>query len=816
MAASTRHKPLVYRLEEITTVESKEDLLLLFPPEFRDRMTVTSLSPSINLDRRTSTATISFLPLSEEPFPTPSEQDICVDQDFYGFTPLYTPEGNIDVDIIAITGLAGHAFGSWSTATQRMWLRDFLPRDIPQARILLYGYDSHIVNSQSRSILADFSSNFIVKFNAMRGCLMINEVLINLGSYFDHRRGSIRPTVRSIIFFGAPHRGLEIATMQSMVQGTPSEDLIRELRMRSPTLERLNDGFRRVFEDVDILTIFEMEPTASLRMDESNAWERTGPPVMMVEKDSAILYWSNETRIGLNQDHSRIAKVDRGQNGCYDDLCHFLQQSLISTDKTNTMPIVNARVLSPSALPSSTGKANIVPTVKARSLDSSALPASSKSELDICLELCKAIQKGHFQNARDLVRLVEKGLLAKLSGLLLSVTVQDCPELVSTLLDAGADISARDEEKGSQVIHTAGQYATSPDTVQLLLDAGAEVNAKDYTGGLPLHYAAVNNNNPETIQVLIDADATVNAPDNNGCTPLHCAAANNGNPSILQVLINVGATVNVPNNDGCTPLHSAAAHNQKPQILQVLIDAGATVNALNNNGFTPLHSAAAYNQKPQIVQVLIDAGATVNAPDNNGFTPLHEAAAKNQNPQSLQVLIDAGAEVNVKDYIGRLPLHYAAVNNNNPETIQVLIDAGATVNAPDKYGFTLLHYAAAYSQETKNKNPEICRELLTAGADPKQVDNDGYTALYWAIKEGNKVVVRHLLEFGADPRSMSRNVVAPKDLDFHDKVPPATRNEIREMITKATRRPERRAQVENSKNRYNSADLSLDRTRRPS
>lgn len=155
MAASTRSKPLVYRVEEIPTVQvkSKEDLLLLFPPRNRDRMTVTSLSPSINLNRRTLTATISFSPLSQEPFPLPSDLDICIDKDFYGFTPIYTPDGHIDVDIIAITGLAGHAFGSWSIATQRMWLRDFLPRDIPQARILLYGYDSRIVNSQSRSIL---------------------------------------------------------------------------------------------------------------------------------------------------------------------------------------------------------------------------------------------------------------------------------------------------------------------------------------------------------------------------------------------------------------------------------------------------------------------------------------------------------------------------------------------------------------------------------------------------------------------------------------------------------------------------------------
>lgn len=198
--------PLVYRVEEIPTVKSKDDLLLLFPSESRDRMTVTSLNPSINLKRRTLTATILFSPLSQEPFPIPLDLNICVDKEFYGFTPLYTPERHIDVDIIAITGLAGHAFGSWATATQRMWLRDFLPRDLPQARVMLYGYDSRIVNSQSRSILADLSSNLIAKFNAMRGqshskdrpvilighslgCLMIKEVLIDLGSYLDHRRG---------------------------------------------------------------------------------------------------------------------------------------------------------------------------------------------------------------------------------------------------------------------------------------------------------------------------------------------------------------------------------------------------------------------------------------------------------------------------------------------------------------------------------------------------------------------------------------------------------------------------------------------------
>ncbi len=112
MAASTRNKPLVYRLEEIPTGKSKDDLLHIFPQKIRDQMAVTSLSPGINLDRRTLTATISFLPLGGEPVPMPLVPDICIDKDFYGFTPLYTPEGQIEVNIIAITGLAGHAFDS--------------------------------------------------------------------------------------------------------------------------------------------------------------------------------------------------------------------------------------------------------------------------------------------------------------------------------------------------------------------------------------------------------------------------------------------------------------------------------------------------------------------------------------------------------------------------------------------------------------------------------------------------------------------------------------------------------------------------------
>ena len=96
------------------------------------------------------------------------------------------------------------------------------------------------------------------------------------------------PVVKAVIFFGAPHRGLNITAMQSVLKSTPSAELIRELGRQSPTMQKLNDGFRYLSEGLDILSIYEKRPTATLRNSECGGLERTGPLEMMVEKDSAL------------------------------------------------------------------------------------------------------------------------------------------------------------------------------------------------------------------------------------------------------------------------------------------------------------------------------------------------------------------------------------------------------------------------------------------------------------------------------------------------------------------------------------------------
>jgi hypothetical protein len=57
--------------------------------------------------------------------------------------------------IIAIAGLDGDAYGSWQGRGNlgRMWLRDFLPKDLPQCRTMIYGYNSKLSSHGVDTIL---------------------------------------------------------------------------------------------------------------------------------------------------------------------------------------------------------------------------------------------------------------------------------------------------------------------------------------------------------------------------------------------------------------------------------------------------------------------------------------------------------------------------------------------------------------------------------------------------------------------------------------------------------------------------------------
>jgi hypothetical protein len=73
------------------------------------------------------------------------------------------PPNNPDaVDIVAIHGLNGHYINTWqSTSGRVLWLKDLLPDQIPQARIMSYGYDSSVAFSKSTEDISTFADDLL-------------------------------------------------------------------------------------------------------------------------------------------------------------------------------------------------------------------------------------------------------------------------------------------------------------------------------------------------------------------------------------------------------------------------------------------------------------------------------------------------------------------------------------------------------------------------------------------------------------------------------------------------------------------------------
>ena len=380
-------------------------------------------------------------------------------------------------------------------------------------------------------------------------------------------------------------------------------------------------------------------------------------------------------------------------------------------------------------------------------------------------------------------------------------------EVAAALLDAGADLEARDES-GRTALHRAVLARNDPvPIVSLLVRAGASVDVVDDDGRTPLHLA-LDRGTHAIVERLLEAggesamrielehtvrvtncglwntpaffraasagvvaacirqgaDVNVRSEERTwsrpagGPAPMHVAAEWTRDPAVISVLARAGAAVDARDDRARTALHLAARHNTDPAVAAALLEAGADVNAWSTGFFidygwdyTALHEAAA-NENPEVTRTLLQAGADVDARGGrnparrSGLSPLHDAAALARDPLAISLLTGAGADVHARADDGNTPLHEAAAANEQPGIIEALVGAGADVNARNAGGSTALHMAAA-----GNTNPAITVALLEAGADPRARTGTGSTPLFEAASGNrNPVVLEALVAAGAD------------------------------------------------------------------
>ena len=181
-------------------------------------------------------------------------------------------------------------------------------------------------------------------------------------------------------------------------------------------------------------------------------------------------------------------------------------------------------------------------------------------------------------------------------------------EVVTACIQAGANVNARNNLLDNATpLHLAAGFNDDPAVITTLLNAGADLEARTALNATPLHWAAVFNDDPAVITTLLNAGADLETRDVNKATPLHLAAGITDNPAVITTLLNAGADLEARTALNETPLHLAAGLNDNPTITSALLEGGADVNAQDNVGREPL--CYAYAQNPEVIPVLLAARA---------------------------------------------------------------------------------------------------------------------------------------------------------------------------------------------------------------
>ncbi|KFA66966.1 hypothetical protein S40285_09524, partial [Stachybotrys chlorohalonatus IBT 40285] len=267
-------------------------------------------------------------------------QSLALDHGFLGITTLYAPPSQEHkVDIIAISGLGGHAFGSFKErGGEHMWLRDVLPDHITQegdnqpcARIMIFGYHSTVAQSQSFQNLDTLASSFygslldLISARTSRpvifiahslGGLIVKQVLINLSKSKKEGDERFLRTVYGIVFFGVPHDGMDITSLIPVAGDGPNRFLLESISNKNPQVLRTQ---QREFHEVlghegeaEVICFYETCLSSTAEKNKNGEWKLTGPSAVLVPQTSAThcRHWETgeEYICAINRTHSEMVK----------------------------------------------------------------------------------------------------------------------------------------------------------------------------------------------------------------------------------------------------------------------------------------------------------------------------------------------------------------------------------------------------------------------------------------------------------------------------------------------------------------------------
>jgi uncharacterized protein len=333
---------------------------------------------------------------------------------------------------------------------------------------------------------------------------------------------------------------------------------------------------------------------------------------------------------------------------------------------------------------------------------------------------------------------------------------------LQALLKRHADVDAPQPD-GSTGLHWAA-YEGDAHTAGLLLRAGAHPNVATDTGMTPL-LLACEAGNADLVEALLRAGADANQTLGGAETPL-MMAARTGSVPVLKLLLARGVSVDAREVKRGTTALMWAADNGNTEAVRYLLSKGADLSARSGTTDPGRRPYLAQTGRERISEFAGGYGLAGRVEKPGGSPAEQEAAAKvvaEQIATAKKVLAEhplPKPPPPTRVRWGGLTALMFATRQGDMATAKLLVEAGADVNETSSFGWTALLVA------TQNKYYKLGEYLLQHGAKPNIANGGGWTPLYIAtdnrnIEGGDYPVrkpdmdhldfIRELLAAGADP-----------------------------------------------------------------
>ncbi|KAH7204891.1 ankyrin repeat-containing domain protein [Fusarium redolens] len=243
------------------------------------------------------------------------------------------PNGPHTVDIVMVHGLNGNRTKTW-TQDGCCWPRDLLPKKIPTARVLTFGYDASFARNYSTYGIREHATMLLARLRDNReerddvdrplifvchslGGIVVKQAL--LIASIDQAYSSISRSTTGIVFMGTPHRGSSVADWGSILAGIarimflkPKRQLLDDLRSNSRTLSDISEDFLKIVSRYSIKSFYEENKMKNL--------------VMVVSKDSATMKITQEEAIPIEGEHKEICKFYGADDARFTAVCNAIRR----------------------------------------------------------------------------------------------------------------------------------------------------------------------------------------------------------------------------------------------------------------------------------------------------------------------------------------------------------------------------------------------------------------------------------------------------------------------------------------------------------